>query len=190
MSKKILVEVSHRHIHLSKEDLNSLFGENYQLNKLKSLSQSGEFAAEETITLSNEDRKLERVRVIGPVRNQTQIELSRNDANQLKIKVPLKESGDLKNTPGIEIIGPKGKTKLKQGVIIAKRHLHANPQEANQLNLKEVDKIKIKIPGERSLIFEEIIVRINPKYALAIHLDRDEGNAAGIETKTHGEIIE
>ena len=186
---KILVEVSNRHIHLSRKDVGSLFGIGYQLKEIKQLSQPGIFAAEEIVTLINGDKKLGRVRVIGPEREQTQIELSRTDANQLKLAVPLKESGDLETTPGIEVEGPQGKIVLENGVILAKRHLHASKEEAQELNLKDGELISIKIPGERGLVFNQIGVRVNPNYKLAVHLDRDEGNAAGIDKEIYGEII-
>jgi putative phosphotransacetylase len=187
--KRILVEVSHRHIHLAKEDIDSLFGIGYQLESLKQLSQSEEFATKETVTLINEDKKLEKVRVIGPKRKQTQVELSRTDANNLKLDVPLKESGDLDHTPGIEVEGPQGKIKLEKGLIIAKRHLHCSTQEAKELNLTDGNVISIKIPGERGLIFNEVVVRIHDNYTLSVHLDRDEANAAGIDKEVYGELV-
>ncbi len=137
----------------------------------------------------NEDKKLEKVRVIGPKRKQTQVELSRTDANNLKLDVPLKESGDLDHTPGIEVEGPQGKIKLEKGLIIAKRHLHCSTQEAKELNLTDGNVISIKIPGERGLIFNEVVVRIHDNYTLSVHLDRDEANAAGIDKEVYGELV-
>tara|TARA_Y100000310_G_scaffold292407_1_gene321125 strand:+ start:43 stop:621 length:579 start_codon:yes stop_codon:yes gene_type:complete len=187
--KQILVQVSHRHVHLARKEIDVLFGKDYRLKKLKQLNQPEEFAAEETVTLINDGKKLERVRVIGPGREQTQIELSRTDANELKMNLPLRESGDLDNTPGIEIKGPQGKVIIRKGVILAKRHLHASESEANEIGLKDGDLISIKIPGKRGLIFNEVMVRINAKYKLAVHLDREEGNAAGVDKEVYGKII-
>tara|TARA_Y100000310_G_C20445860_1_gene698366 strand:+ start:69 stop:623 length:555 start_codon:yes stop_codon:yes gene_type:complete len=183
------MQVSHRHVHLARKEIDILFGAGYQLKKAKDLYQLSDFAAEETVILKNQNYQLNKVRVIGPERNQTQIELSRTDANEIKINLPLRESGDLTNTPGITLVGPQGEAVITHGVIIAQRHLHANEKEAADLGIKNGDLVSIRIPGERGLIFNEVLVRINNKFKLAVHLDRDEGNAAGIDKETKGELI-
>ena len=189
MSNKILVEVSARHIHISREDLEKLFGRGYKLTKLKSLNQPGEFSCKEIVTLKNKDKKLEGVRIVGPVRKNTQVEVSKTDAYHLNLDVPLRISGDLKGSASVTVIGPKEKIKLDEGVIIAKRHLHANPKEAKQLHLKDGDNVSIKVSGERSVTFNKVKVRVNKDYSLATHIDVDEGNAAGINQKAEGKIV-
>jgi len=188
--KHILVEVSIRHVHLSREDIDLLFGKGYELTIFKQLSQPGQFAAREKVTLENNGRKIERVRVLGPERKETQVELSRTDAIYLKIDAPLRESGNLNETPGIKIEGPKGCVKLKRGVIVAQRHLHASEEEAKELGIKNGQLISIKVHGKKGTIFNNVLVRVGPKYKLAVHLDTDEGNAACIKGKTYAEIID
>ena len=163
---------------------------NSSLHPVKSLSQEGEFASEETLTLINKDKKLEKIRIIGPLRKHTQIEISITDAFELKLDKlpPLRVSGDLANAEKIILQGSKGKIETKS-LIIAKRHLHISEEEAKKLNLKNEQIIKIKTDGDRGLTFNNIIVRINKDYRLSLHLDTDEGNAAGINMKTSGEIV-
>lgn len=189
MSSKILVEISARHIHLSKEDKNKIFGAQFELKKIKDLSQPGLFACQETVDIQIGQEILKEIRVVGPLRSETQIEISRTDAHRLKIDAPLRLSGDLENSQGCAVIGPQGMVNLKEGLIIAKRHLHLDPEEAQKLNLKHGQEISIKIKGERELIFHKVITRMDPSYKTAVHLDTDEGNAAGIEKRGEGEII-
>ncbi|PIU01855.1 propanediol utilization protein [bacterium (Candidatus Torokbacteria) CG09_land_8_20_14_0_10_42_11] len=188
MSPKILVEISGRHVHLSEKDKTELFGADYVLTKLKDLSQPGLFACQETVEIQVGEKKLKKVRIIGPPRAQTQIEISQTDGYFLKIEAPLRLSGDLADSPECKIIGPKGEVNLKEGLIIAKRHLHLSPEEARGFNLKNNQEISLKIDGERGLTFHKIIARVSPDYKAAVHLDTDEGNAAGIVNKTYGEI--
>ena len=189
---KIPIEVSARHIHIKKSDLEKLFGVGYKLHKLKELSQKGNFSSKETvelISLEDEKRKISNVRIVGPCRNYTQIELSLTDAYHLKIKPPIRKSGDLDKTPGIKIIGHKGELILKKGVIIPKRHIHISDDLAKKIGLKENDVVKVKVKGERGLIFENVAIRIDKNYSLAMHIDTDEGNAAGIDKVGEGELI-
>ncbi|MCD6283817.1 phosphate propanoyltransferase [bacterium] len=189
---KIPIEVSARHIHIKKSDLEKLFGIGYKLHKLKELSQKGNFSSEETVelvSLEDEKRKISNVRIVGPCRNYTQIELSLTDAYHLKIKPPIRKSGDLDKTPGIKIIGPKGELILKKGVIIPKRHIHISDDFAKEIGLKENDVVKVKVKGERGLIFEKVAIRIDKNYTLTMHIDTDEGNAAGIDKIGEGELI-
>ena len=190
--KKIPIEISARHIHLSRKDLEKLYGKDYKLKPVHFLSQKGEFASEEVVELINERSKEKlNARILGPVRNESQAEISITDAYNLKLKqMPsLRVSGDLNGTSSIIIKGPKGKIKAK--VIIAERHLHCNEEEAKRLGLKNNQIVKIKIIGKRGLIFDNVIVRIGKNYKLALHLDTDEGNAAGILNlkKNYGELI-
>ena len=186
---KIPVEISARHVHLSKRDFEKLFGKNKELVPIKKLSQPGEFATSETLTLINQDKKIENARILGPLRKNSQAEISLTDAYKLKLSpVPkIKVSGDLANTTKILIKGPKSSVKIP--CIIAKRHLHCSIEEAKRLKLKNNQKISVKVSGEREIIFKEIIVRTNENFRLSLHLDTDEGNAAGIFGKTFGKII-
>lgn len=189
MPQKILIELSARHIHLCQKDQEKLFGSHFKLKKLKDLSQPGLFASQETVDIQIGERKLKNVRVIGPSRPHTQIEVSKTDARFLHVKVPLRISGNIENSQGCTVIGPQGVVNLKEGLIVAKRHIHLSPKEAKKIKLKQGQEIAVKIEGERELIFHKVMTRIDPSYKAAVHLDTDEGNAAGIERKTEGEII-
>ena len=182
------VEISARHIHLTQKHFQKLFGKK-DPTPLRKLSQS-QFAAKETVDLVFKDKVIKNVRIVYPFRKKTQVELSLTDAIHLKIKPVFRLSGDLKNTPGIKIVGPKGEINLKEGVIIPLRHLHISPEEAKKLNLKNKEKVKIRILGKRALIFENVIVRVKKGFNLALHLDTDEGNAAGIPKKGKGILID
>jgi len=181
---KIPIEISARHIHLSQKDLEKLFGKGYKLSKLKNLSQTGEFATREKVVLVK--NKEFDFRIIGPIRKYSQIEISSSEARELKIKAPLRLSGDLKNvTAKLDVIGPKGKVKVK--IIRAKRHLHCTPQDAKKLKIKNNQKIKIDV---NDVIFENVLVRVNKKFKLTCHLDIDEANAANMEKKkVFGKIV-
>lgn len=181
---EVPIEVSNRHVHLSKEDLEKLFGKNYELNKLRELSQPWQFAAEEKIKLVNNGKELD-ARIIGPLREKTQVEISRTDARFFGLNVPARDSGDLDDSAGITIIGPKGKIELNNGVIIARRHLHISDDEAGMLNLKDSDIISVE---SGDVVFNNILVRAGKEHKLALHLDCDEGNAAGIDKKGIGFI--
>ncbi|MFH1509011.1 MAG: phosphate propanoyltransferase [bacterium] len=186
---KVKIEVSAKHLHISREDLDVLFGKDYELKKKKDLSQTGEFASEEKVDLINGDKKLEGIRIVGPIRKKTQIELAITDAIKLGIKPPLRISGNTENSETVKVVGPKGTLELKEGVIIAKRHLHISTAEAENYGLKNNQVVKLKILGERKLVFDEIVVRIADNYKFMIHLDTDEANAAHISNMDEGEII-
>jgi len=185
---KILVEVSAKHIHLSKEHLEILFGKDYNLKVLKQLSQPGEFAAEETVKIEINGKEFSGVRIVGPVRENTQIEISKTDAVFLGINPPVNLSGNMENSLPARIVGPQGAVDLKQGLIIAKRHIHCTTSEAVNLGLENNDSVSVKINGERGLVFENVIVRVKDDYKLSMHIDTDEGNAAGINKIGEGEI--
>ncbi|KLO25066.1 MULTISPECIES: phosphate propanoyltransferase [unclassified Marinitoga] len=187
----IIVGVSNRHVHLSKEDLEVLFGEGYELHPIKDLKQPGQYAAEEVVTLVGPKGKIERVRVLGPVRKETQIEISQTDAFKLGVKPPVRDSGDLDGTPGIKIVGPKGEVETKKGLILAKRHIHMLPEDAEKYNVKDKDLVYVAIEkGDRKLIFGDVLIRVSPKYALEFHVDTDEANAALIKTGDEVFIVE
>jgi putative phosphotransacetylase len=190
MNIKIPIETSVRHIHLSKKDLETLFGKDYQLKKLKQLTLPEEFAAKETVEIQVNSKKISNLRAIGSLRKETQIELAKTDAIFLGINAPLKESGDLKGTPGAIISGPKGKIKIKRGIINTWRHIHCNSKEAERLGLKDGMLVSVKTDsGLGSITFHNVKVRIKENYKLCMHIDTDEGNAAGIIKKGNGVII-
>lgn len=186
---QIPVEVSARHVHLSEKDFEKLFGKNTYLVKIKELSQPGEFASGEFVDLINEDKEIKKVRILGPLRKKSQVEISITDAYFLKFKEfpKIRVSGDTANTTQVLVKGPKSSVKLP--CIIAQRHLHCSEIEAKELSLKDNQKISIKVESQRSVTFNEIVVRVSKDYSLALHLDTDEGNSAGITNKTFGKIV-
>ena len=186
---KIPIEVSARHIHLSQKDLEAVFGNNYQLKKMRQLTQPSDFATEEILDVQFGQKILSGIRIVGPTRKETQIELSTTDAVYLGITPKIKKSGDLKGTLGITLIGPKNKIEIEEGVIIPWRHIHCNPKEAKELDLENGMMVSIKIEGNRALIFNNVIVRVDDNYKLCMHLDTDEGNAAGIVKKGEGILL-
>ena len=175
------VGVSNRHIHLSKEDLETLFGAGYQLTPIKDLSQPGQFACKEQLTIIGPSlRPIEGVRVLGPVRKESQVEISRTDSFTLKVKSPVRESGDIKGSAPITIIGPKGTVTLKEGCIIANRHIHMSDEEGKVFGLNDGDYVTVEIDGERRTTFYDVQVRVNKAFRLEMHIDTDDANAAGI----------
>ena len=187
--KEIPVEVSARHIHLSQKDLDKLFGKDYKLKKLKNLFQPGEFAAQEMLEGETFPGRKLKFRVIGPVRRQTQVELSKTDAVSLGILAPVRKSGDIKGTPGIALIGPKQKIILKQGVINNWRHIHCSLKQAEKFGLKNKESVSVNVNGLCAVTFHNVKVHVEEKSRICFHLDTDEGNAANIKTKGKGEII-
>ncbi|MGB4985346.1 MAG: phosphate propanoyltransferase [Erysipelotrichaceae bacterium] len=189
MMKEVLVEVSARHVHLSNDDLAFLFGEGYELTHKKDLSQPDQYACEERVTLVGDKGELKNVIILGPTRKNTQIELSLTDARSLGVKALVRESGDIEGTFGCKIIGPKGELTITKGVIAAKRHIHMTVSDAAEINVKNGDVIKLQLDTEdRSLVFDDVVVRVSDKFATAVHLDTDEANAAGF-VKGNGTII-
>jgi len=186
---KIPIEISARHIHLSREDFERLFGKNEKLNVMKNLSQPGEFASDKTVELINEDKKIEKVRILGPFRKNSQAEISITDAYSLKLNpIPkIKVSGDLADTTNISVKNKNNSIKIQ--CIIAQRHLHCSEEEAKKLKLKNNQEVSISVDGMRKLTFHNVTVRVSDKFKLALHLDTDEGNAAGISGKTLGELV-
>lgn len=187
---KIPIEISARHIHLSKPDLEKLFGVGFELKKYKDLSQPGQFAAEETVKLVGPRGEVDGIRILGPCRKETQVEVSETEARALGLNPPVRDSGNLDGTPGAKLIGPKGEVILKQGVILALRHIHIDPETAAELKIRNYDRVKVDTTGMRDLLFENVLVRISPDFRLTMHIDTDEANAAGIDGENHeGEII-
>ena len=184
----IPIEISAHHVHLSQDHVEALFGTGHALTPAADLSQPGQFSAQERVTLVGPRGKVERVRVLGPTRLYTQVEVAMTEQYKLGIEPPIRASGDLAGTPGLTLEGPAGTLTLDQGVICAMRHIHMTPQEALQLGLRDKDWVRVRIEGDRELIFGDVLVRVNPKYKLAMHIDTDEGNAANIRTGMTGFI--
>jgi len=180
MSKRIPLGISNHHVHLSQFDLETLFGHGYELTSIKDLSQPGQFACEETVTVATYKGVLGGVRVLGPVRKQTQVEISLTDSYKLGVKVPIRDSGNLEDSPGLVIIGPEGSVALSAGVIGALRHVHMTPEDAAEFGVKDGDFISLRACGERMLTFHRVLVRVSERFALEVHLDTDEANAAGL----------
>ena len=187
--EKILVETSARHIHLSQADLEALFGEGATLTNKKDLSQPGQFACVERVTLVGPKKELAGVSILGPVRPNTQVELSYTDARTLGITAPLRESGDVAGTPGLKLIGPKGEVEIAEGVIIAKRHIHMTPEDAANYGVENGQIVSVKIDSERSALLGDVVIRVSPKFKLAMHIDTDEANAACAFGACYGELV-
>ncbi|HWR08466.1 MAG TPA: phosphate propanoyltransferase [Sporomusa sp.] len=179
--KGIPVGVSNRHIHLSAEHVDTLFGSGYTLTKDKDLKQVGEFAAKETVTLVGPKGVMRGVRVLGPVRTFTQLEIARTDGFSLGVVPPLRDSGKIQGSPGIVIVGPKGAVTLTEGVICAARHIHMQEADARQLNVADGDRVTVTVNGPRGGTFANVLVRVNPDFRLEFHIDTDEANAAELK---------
>jgi len=180
-TKQVPVGVSNRHIHLSKADLETLFGAGYELTPIKDLSQPGQFACKECLTIVGPSlRPIENVRVLGPVRKASQVEISRTDSFVLKVKPPVRESGDIAGSAPVTIIGPKGVVTLKEGCIIANRHIHMSLDEGAAFGLKDGDYVNVEAKGERKTLFYDVQVRVHKDFRLEMHIDTDDANAAGI----------
>lgn len=184
------VGVSNRHIHLSQRDLETLFGKGYELTKLRDVNQPGQFAAEERVDIKNGDRILKNVRILGPVRSTTQLEISKTDSRTLRLNPPIRQSGDLKGSESVEIIGPKGKVTLKEGVILASRHIHMPEEIAKKFKIKDGEKYFVETTnGERDLIFKDVVIRVSENYALEFHIDTDEANAADLDNGDYAKVL-
>jgi putative phosphotransacetylase len=189
MEINVPIEVSARHIHLSKVDLEKLFGEGYQLKQKSPLSQPSDFAAEEVLDIKIGNKEIKNVRVVGPIREKTQVEISVTDSFSLSINAPIRLSGDIDGSHFVTVVGPKGKVELTEGLIVAQRHIHCATKEAEEFNLRSGQRISVKVGTERSITFHDVEVRIKDNYKFCMHIDTDEGNAAGIDKKTQGKII-
>jgi len=190
MNKQVLVETSARHVHVSERVLAILFGEGYELTKKKDLSQPGQYACEERVAVIGPKSSFPAVSILGPVRKETQVELSASDARSIGVKAPVRESGDLEGSASCKLVGPKGEVELKDGVIVAKRHIHMTPEDAESFGVKDSQIVSVSVKtAERSLVFGDVVVRVSPSYALAMHIDTDESNAAGCVPGLMGEVI-
>ena len=187
---KIMVETSAHHVHVTRATLDALYGEGYQLTNKKDLSQPGQFACFEKVTVVGPRGEMT-MSILGPERPDDQVEVSLTDARKLGIVAPVKESGAVQGTPGCKLVGPKGEVEIAQGVIAAKRHIHLDPKTAEEFGLKDqqVVSAKVGIGTGRETIFGDVVVRVSPKYAPAMHVDTDESNAAGLTGTVDGEII-
>ena len=184
----IPLEVSAHHVHLTQEHVEALFGHGHQLTRQSDLSQPGQFACEEQVTLVGPKGRIERVRVLGPVRSATQVEIAMTEQFKLGIHPPIRQSGDLKDTPGVTLEGPAGCLTLQAGVICALRHIHMTPQDALRYGLRDKSVVRVRVTGDRELIFGDVLVRVDPNFSLAMHIDTDEANASHIQTGAQGYI--
>lgn len=186
---KIKIGISARHVHLSQRDLEILFGEGYELTKFKDLSQQGQYAANEQVIIKGERSQIEKVRILGPVRSQSQVEVAKTDAVKLGVNPPVRNSGDLKESAPITIIGPKGTVELEEGCIIATRHIHINNEDAEKYGLTGDDKVSVIIPGEKGGVMNNVSVKIDPSFALEMHIDTDDANAFLIPSGCEFEVV-
>jgi putative phosphotransacetylase len=188
-AKKIPIAASNRHIHLSTEHVERLFGRGYQLRKLRDLSQPNQFAAKETVALIGPRGKIPNVRVLGPARGSTQVEVSLYDGFTLGVNPPVRNSGDIKDSESITIQGPRGQVKIEEGLIAAARHIHMHTMDAHLLDLSDGDRVQVRVDGERGVIFSNVLVRVSDNYQLEMHIDLDEANASAIRNGQFGEIV-
>jgi putative phosphotransacetylase len=188
--KQVPIGVSARHIHLSEEHVEALFGAGYTLTEMKPLSQPGQYAANETVAVIGPKGQFEKVRILGPVRKRTQLEVSRTDAFALGVKPPVRESGDIAGSAGIKLQGPAGEVTIEEGVIVAARHIHFHSSDAERWNIEDKQRLRVRVGGDRGVVFENVIARVSDEFALDMHIDTDEANAAGIANGDSGEIIE
>lgn len=186
---KIPVGVSNRHIHLSKNDREILFGKDYATTKIKDLTQPGQFACQEVVTIQGPKNKIDNVRILGPDRKQTQVEIAQSDCIKLGIVTDIRESGDLKNSSPITIIGPKETINLKEGAIISQRHLHLSDEEAKQFEVNDGQIVSVRFLSKRGGTFDNVLVRSGSKHKLEMHLDTDEANAMSIKNGDFVEIV-
>ena len=189
MGYKAEVGLSNKHLHLKNEDIETLFGKGHTLTPTKDLKQPGQFASEEKVDIVGPKGTLKGIRVLGPARPETQIELAMTDARAIGLSAPIRESGKLDGTPGVKLIGPAGEVTIDHGAIIALRHIHLSPEQAIEAGVKDKEVVSIKVEGERGLVFDNVLVRSGNGHEREIHLDTDEGNAAGLNNGDLGEII-
>jgi len=190
MERKILVETSARHIHVTKEALETLFGKGKTLTFKKALSQPGQFACEEKVEIVGPKNSIKNVSILGPERSAVQVELSLTDARSIGVVAPIRESGNTENSGSCKIVGPCGEIEVDNCVIAAKRHIHVTPAEAEALNVSDKQIVKVEVCGDRKLIFDDVVVRVHPNFSAAMHIDTDESNAAGASAGLYGTIID
>ncbi|WP_301859733.1 phosphate propanoyltransferase [uncultured Megasphaera sp.] len=182
---KIEIGVSNHHVHVSRADLDVLYGKDYALTKKSDLGQPGQFAANETVTIKGPKGEFKNVRILGPIRSESQVEISKTDARRLGVKAPITLSGHLEGTPGITLIGPRGTVELPRGVIIAKRHIHMTPPQAAERGLKDGQIVNVETFGERRGVLGDVVIRVSDTSALEMHVDVDEANACSLSNKDY-----
>ena len=185
---KVILGVSNRHVHLTEETYKKLFGEE-KLEVVKELRQPGQFASNKFVTLKNEGREIKHVRVLGPLRKYNQLEISKTDSFALKLNPPVRDSGDIKGSESITLVNEDKEVNLEEGCIIANRHIHINPEEAKKYNLEGIEKVKIKVEGEKAGILDNVHIRVDENFKFELHLDTDDGNAFNVKTGDELEII-
>jgi putative phosphotransacetylase len=188
--KKIIVEMSARHVHVTERDLETLFGKGASLTPKRELSQPGQYLCEERVDLIGPKKTIANVSILGPTRPETQVEVSLTDARTLGVEAPIRMSGDVKGSGAVTIKGPVGEVTLTEGVIAAKRHIHMTPEDAEKMNLKDGQTVSVKIGGERGLVFDETVLRVSKKFATAMHIDTDEANAVALPRDAVGFILD
>ena len=187
---QVPIETSARHVHLSKEHIDILFGAGHELTFKKALSQPGQFACEERVTVVGEKKEIKNISILGPARSATQVEVSLTDARTLGVKAPVRESGDIAGSGACKIIGPCGEVEISEGVIAAKRHIHLTPEAAAEMGVKDKQIVCVKIDSDgRKTIFGDVVIRVSDKFSPAMHIDTDESNAAGCVPGMMGEVI-
>lgn len=191
MANQVLVEISARHVHVSQADLETLFGAGYELTVKKMLSQPGQYACEERVKVVGSKGEFPAVSILGPCRKETQVELSLTDARSIGVSAPVRESGDIADSGSCKLVGPAGEVEIPCGVIAAKRHIHATTKDAEELGIENGEIVSVEIPTSngRNLTFGDVVCRVNDSYALAMHIDTDEANAAGMAPNTMGTIV-
>lgn len=187
MKTSLPIALSNRHIHVSQKDLDTLFGEGYELTHTKDLSQPGQYACEEKVDLVGPKRTIKGIRILGPVRPETQLEVSIADAYTLGIDPVIRNSGDIVGSPGAKLVGPKGEVEIDKGIIVAARHIHMHTSDGEDFGLKDGQFVTVRTKGPRGVCFENVLVRVHPTYALEMHVDVEEGNAAGVK---NGDLVE
>lgn len=188
LRKEVPIGVSNRHIHLSPNDVKRLFGANYELKRLRDLSQPGQYACQETLTIIGPKGKIAGVRVLGPARGDSQVEISLTDGYALGVTPPIRDSGDIADTPGIILQGPRGRIQLDRGLICASRHIHMHPDDAVHFGVQHGDLVRVGVTSLRRVVFHDVRIRVSPKYRLEMHIDTDEANGAGIRQGDIGVI--
>lgn len=190
MAKKFIVETSARHVHLTAEAFATLFGEGKELTVKKMLSQPGQFASEERVTIVGPKKSLPNVSILGPFRKANQVELSATDARSIGIVAPIRESGDVVGSGACKIVGPEGEIEISEGVIVAKRHIHLTPADAEEMGVKDKDVVWVRLDTDgRKAILGDVVCRVSDSYALAMHIDTDESNAVSAPRELYGEIV-
>ena len=190
MANKVLVETSARHVHVTREVLDILFGKDYELTVKKMLSQPGQYASAERVDVVGPKKTLTGVSILGPIRPETQVELSLTDARSIGVVAPVRESGQIAGSGACKLVGPKGEVEITEGVIAAKRHIHMTPADAAEFGVTDKQVVSVKIDSDgRSLTLGDVVVRVSEKYALAMHIDTDESNAGCVAPGTMGEVI-